>query len=100
MITLQINGKSVELDRATSLLAYLERLGVNPRAVAIEYNGTVIERAGYEGVTLEEGDTVEIVRMVGGGRTAGKLPEYDHRIAIHDEDRIRYVRSNPKLFSI
>jgi thiamine biosynthesis protein ThiS len=69
MITLQINGKKVELDRATPLLAYLDNLGVNPRAIAVEHNGTIIERAAYKGVTLNEGDTVEIVRMVGGGRS-------------------------------
>ena len=67
MITLQVNGKPVELERATPLLAYLENIGVNPRAIAVEHNGIIIERAAYEGVTLKEGDTVEIVRMVGGG---------------------------------
>jgi sulfur carrier protein len=67
MISLQINGKRVELERPTRLLAYLDQLGVNPRAVAVEHNGTIIERAGYDAVTLDQGDTVEIVRMVGGG---------------------------------
>lgn len=67
MISLQINGKRVELERPTRLLAYLEQLGVNPRAVAVEHNGTIIERAGYDAVTLDQDDTVEIVRMVGGG---------------------------------
>ena len=67
MISLQINGKRVELERPTRLLAYLDQLRVNPRAVAVEHNGTIIERAGYDAVTLDQGDTVEIVRMVGGG---------------------------------
>lgn len=67
VITLQVNGKKVELERATRLLAYLEQLGVNPRAVAVEHNGTIIQRAAYEAVTLKAGDTLEIVRMVGGG---------------------------------
>jgi sulfur carrier protein len=67
VITVRINGKSVELERATPLLAYIEKLGVNPRAIAVEHNGTIIERARYASVTLNEGDTVEIVRMVGGG---------------------------------
>ena len=70
MITLQVNGKRVELERVTPLLAYLERLGVNPKAVAVEHNGTILERAAYEGVTLRQDDTVEIVRMVGGGKNA------------------------------
>jgi len=67
MISLQINGKKVELERPIQLLAYLDQLGVNPRAVAIEHNGSIIERAVYTTLMLQEGDTVEIVRMVGGG---------------------------------
>ena len=67
MITLQVNGKQVELDGPTLLLDYLQQLGVNPRAVAVEHNGTIIERAAFEAVRLDSGDNVEIVRMVGGG---------------------------------
>jgi thiamine biosynthesis protein ThiS len=71
VITLQVNGKSVELDRETRLPAYLEKLGVNSRAIAVEHNGTILERSAYEAVTLREGDTLEIVRMVGGGGLSG-----------------------------
>ena len=71
MISLHINGKPVELEKPTPLLAYLEQLGVNPRAVAIEHNGEIIERAAYESVTLGDGDRIEIVRMVGGGSPGG-----------------------------
>ena len=67
MIALAINGKRVELEGETPLLDYLAKLGVNPRAVAVERNGEIVERAAYPSVTLREGDTVEIVRMVGGG---------------------------------
>jgi sulfur carrier protein len=68
VIALQVNGRRVELDGPTSLLDYLERLGVNPRAVAVEHNGVIIERSSYSDAKLDEGDVVEIVRMVGGGR--------------------------------
>ncbi len=75
MIVLQINGKRVELDMPTPLLTYLDRLGVNARAVAVEHNGMIIERADYANVNLKEGDNVEIVRMVGGGScVASPLP--------------------------
>ncbi len=60
-------GKAVDLEQPTPLLAYLEKLGVNPQAVAVEHNGEIIERAAYSSITLREGDRVEIVRMVGGG---------------------------------
>jgi len=67
MIALQVNGRRVELEGPIPLLAYLEQLGVNPRAVAVEHNGTIIERAAYADARLDDGDVVEIVRMVGGG---------------------------------
>ena len=68
MIALQVNGKRVELEGPTPLLTYLDQLGVNPRAVAVEHNGEIVERSSYASVTLSDGDRVEIVRMVGGGR--------------------------------
>ena len=67
MIEVRINGKQVQLDAPTALLDYLTKLGVDPRAVAVEHNGQIVERAGYEATVLREGDVVEIVRMVGGG---------------------------------
>ena len=67
MIALQINGKRVDLLEPTSVLDYVSSLGVDPRAVAVEHNGTILERAAYDQTLLNEGDVVEIVRMVGGG---------------------------------
>jgi sulfur carrier protein len=67
MIALQINGKRVELRQPTPLLEYLRQLGVDPRTVAVEHNGEIIERSAYESVVLQDADQVEIVRMVGGG---------------------------------
>ncbi len=67
MIELRINGKQVELEKPISLITYLKRLGVNARAVAVEVNGVILDRAEYAHATLREGDVVEIVRMVGGG---------------------------------
>jgi sulfur carrier protein len=77
VIALQVNGKEVALDGPTPLTAYLEKLGVSPRAVAVEHNGNIIERDAYATTTLRGGDVVEIVRMVGGGllpaRRGGRL---------------------------
>jgi thiamine biosynthesis protein ThiS len=71
MISVRINGKQVELEGPTGLLGYLDRLGVNPRAVAVEHNGAIVERADYAHIELRDGDVVEIVRMVGGGVAPG-----------------------------
>jgi len=67
MIALKINGKDVELEGSTPLLTYIQLLGANPRAVAVELNGVILERESYARTQLNEGDVVEIVRMVGGG---------------------------------
>jgi sulfur carrier protein len=67
VIALHVNGKPVELAGPTPLLDYLAGLGVDPRAVAVEVNGEILQREGYAACSLGEGDVVEIVRMVGGG---------------------------------
>ena len=67
----RINGREVELASETPLLDYLARLGLDPRAVAVEHNGEILQRHEYERATLRDGDVLEIVRMVGGGATSG-----------------------------
>jgi sulfur carrier protein len=67
VISLRINGKTVELEKPTPLLDYLEKLGVNARSVAVEHNGEIVPRTSFTRVTFRDGDQVEIVRMVGGG---------------------------------
>lgn len=73
-IGLQVNGKPVELEAPTGLLDYLRGLGVDARAVAVEVNGEILDRDGYAACTLGDGDTVEIVRMVGGGAGRHRPP--------------------------
>jgi sulfur carrier protein len=70
MVTLTVNGRRVELEGPTPLLDYMGRLGVDPRAIAVEVNGEILQRDRYGARTLGDGDVVEIVRMVGGGRQA------------------------------
>ena len=81
MISLVVNGRSLEIDSEESVLDYLNRIGANPRAVAVELNGEIIDRERYATAQLQNGAVVEIVRMVGGGsgiqlrsRTAINLP--------------------------
>ena len=56
--------------QARAFLQAGRQLGVDPRAIAVEVNGEILQREGYADCTLSEGDTVEIVRMVGGGTSA------------------------------
>ena len=67
MTEITVNGKPREIDGETPLLALLAAFDINPRLVAVAINGDVVPRGGYASVRVREGDTLEIVRMVGGG---------------------------------
>ena len=67
MITLTVNGEKRELEGPVRLTAFLETLDVNPRYVAVAHNGAVLQRQRWSEVVLRDGDTLEVVRMVGGG---------------------------------
>ncbi len=69
-IAVRVNGRSVELGEPTPLLDYVRGLGVDPRAIAVEVNGEILQRDAYAACTLRDGDVIEIVRMVGGGSDA------------------------------
>jgi sulfur carrier protein len=49
------------------LPALLHAFDVNPRLVAVAINGEVVPKDRYESTRVRDGDTLEIVRMVGGG---------------------------------
>jgi thiamine biosynthesis protein ThiS len=67
VITLTVNGEKRQLPAETDLVAFLQELEVDVRLVAVAHNGDVIPRKDYASVRLREGDSLEIVRMVGGG---------------------------------
>ena len=67
MISLTVNGKRTQLDKPITLDRFLTEHGVNPKFVAVAYNGTVLQRDEFSATTLNSGDTLEIVRPVGGG---------------------------------
>ncbi len=67
MITLTINGKRRELEGPTSLVDFLQSIGVNLQFIAVAHNGEVVDREKFPQIVLDEGDEVEVVRPVGGG---------------------------------
>ncbi len=67
MIGVTVNGKRREIDDKTDLAALLQSLEVDARGVAVACNAEIVSREAYATVRLREGDSIEIVRMVGGG---------------------------------
>ena len=67
MITLTVNGKAREASGPMSIERYLVDIGVTQKAIAVAHNGEVVPRTELGGITLRDGDQLEIVRAVGGG---------------------------------
>lgn len=66
-MTLQLNGEQREVPEGLSLAGLVEWLELPADRVAIERNLEVVKRANWMETRLENGDRLEIVRMVGGG---------------------------------
>jgi sulfur carrier protein len=63
----QINGEMKSCEPSTTLPKFLTQQGLNPRLVAVEYNGEILHRQFWEQTHLQSGDRLEIVTIVGGG---------------------------------
>jgi sulfur carrier protein len=66
-ITVQVNGEPQTCSGSTLLPTLLEQLGLNPRLIAVEYNGEILHRQFWADTKMQEGDRLEIVTIVGGG---------------------------------
>ncbi|MEB3229367.1 MAG: sulfur carrier protein ThiS [Leptolyngbyaceae bacterium] len=66
-ITLTVNGEIRQSQSHLALPQLLESFGMNPRLVAVEYNGEILHRQFWDATVVQEGDRLEIVTIVGGG---------------------------------
>ncbi|MCM1983715.1 sulfur carrier protein ThiS [Lyngbya confervoides] len=67
IIRIQVNGNFQEAKLHLPLLTFLADQNLNPRLIAIEYNGEILHRQFWPQTRLAEGDRLEIVTIVGGG---------------------------------
>ena len=63
---LVLNGKDREVS-ATQVESLVAELGLPLAAALVEHNGTALLRSEWAKTTLQEGDRLEIIRMVAGG---------------------------------
>ena len=66
-INIQVNGETQTCITETTLLELLTKLGLNPRLIAVEYNGEILHRQYWADTRMQSGDRLEIVTIVGGG---------------------------------
>jgi sulfur carrier protein len=64
---IQVNGQPQTCPPHANLPQILEFLGMNPRLVAVEYNGEILHRQFWQTTEIKHGDNLEIVTIVGGG---------------------------------
>ena len=64
---IRFNGTPVELTEGMTLQTYLDQNQYQSSRVAVERNGTIVPRAQYGSIQLQEDDELEIVHFVGGG---------------------------------
>lgn len=67
MIRVTVNGRPWEFERELPLPDLVQRLAITHPRIAVAHNGTVLRKEEHAGTVVRDGDTLEIVRMVGGG---------------------------------
>ena len=67
MAKIQLNGKKVLIKSNTSIFELLQKYNLSNKKVAIEHNGTIIQKRSFKKKYLKNEDTVEIVHFIGGG---------------------------------
>jgi len=66
-VNIVVNGQPREIEPGTTLARLLAALEMQPRYLAVERNFELVPRARHAECVLADGDTLEIVTLVGGG---------------------------------
>ncbi|MHB1525156.1 MAG: thiamine phosphate synthase [Candidatus Dormibacteria bacterium] len=64
---IEVNGETRKCRRRETLQGLVEGLRLDPTALVIERNGTIVDRKQWGATELSEGDRLELVHFVGGG---------------------------------
>ena len=62
-----VNGQPRSVPAGQTIAVLLAELKLEPRFLAVERNRVLVPRRQHANCTLEEGDQLEIVTLVGGG---------------------------------
>ena len=65
--TIIANGQTVRAELPSSVEAFLIKQQLLPRSVVVEHNGEAVAPSQFAQRQLQDGDRIEIVRIVAGG---------------------------------
>ena len=67
-LTIQVNGEQRSLAAEPPTLdSVVQQLGHHPKLVVVEFNGLIITPERWASQTVQNGDNLEIITIVGGG---------------------------------
>ncbi len=64
---IKLNGEAHDIKEGMRLPQLLEELGIDSQNLAVEHNGDFLDDEQQKSLIVNDGDTLEIVRFVGGG---------------------------------
>lgn len=68
LMTISVNGQPQEVAANLTVATLLQQLDLQPDRVAVEVNLKILDRSSFNTWNLQEGDHVEILSFIGGGR--------------------------------
>lgn len=66
-MNITVNGALRDITPDTTVAALIAQLNLKPELTAVQLNDTILPRGEAAQTMLSEGDTVELIRIVGGG---------------------------------
>ena len=66
MIKIKLNGEEKDLHEMTIYNLLLD-LKIDPSAIVVEQNMNIVSKESFMSTDINNGDTIELIRFVGGG---------------------------------
>ncbi|MBT3181712.1 MAG: sulfur carrier protein ThiS [Deltaproteobacteria bacterium] len=67
MTKIKLNGDNREIDDSTTITILLSQLDIPKIGTAVAINSTIISRDTFSDQKISEGDSIDILRAIGGG---------------------------------
>ncbi len=64
---IKLNGNNMNIRENTDILQLVESKGLDPNSVIVELNMKIISSDDWSDTIINENDSIEVLRFVGGG---------------------------------
>ena len=66
-MNITLNGQARDVEAGTTIGKVVDLVTTDRQRIAVERNLAIVKRDHYDDTTIEEGDVIEVVTLVGGG---------------------------------